>query len=135
MGLFSKLKALKGEADAVRAASGSLGSVSVPGEGRLRLPAGRVRITYEQRPPTFAVTGSDKRLGTQPKIEVTVEGLDVQPVSAHSGFGDADLQRASLATVEVPDAGTYTVATRPLRDFYSREGLEPRVLLDPISSG
>ena len=134
MGLFSNLKAVKAEVDSVKAASGSLGIVEVPGEAKLELPAGQVRITYQQVPPRWLSgdTRTKKSYGTAPQIAVTIEGLEVEPVSAHAATGNTgDVQKASLATVEVGKPGAYSVRTEPQAEFYSRDGLEPKVLFDP----
>ena len=60
----------------------------------------------------------------------------MKPVSAHSATGTTgDVQKANLATVEFPEPGKYSVRTEPQVEFYSREGLEPKVLLDPVEQG
>lgn len=134
MGLFSNLRAVKGELDAIRAATGSLGLVDVPGEAKVELPAGTVRLTYQQRKPKWLTgdTNAKKGYATRPQIKVNVEGLEVKQPSAGQALNDDGLQRASLAFLEVEKAGTYLVSTEPMVAYYTEtEGLEPKILLDP----
>ncbi len=136
MGLFSKLKQASAAMSGL--GSGALGEITVPGEGKVELPAGKVRITYRQQP--IELRGWDEWKWKKPEIDirVTAPGGDEILVERPSGVTVAQdpggPRRSDFGALEVPATGTYSIRTNPLDDWYGADGLEPSLLFDAEAS-
>jgi hypothetical protein len=115
------------------------GSVPVPGSGTFDLPAGKVRLTYQESKKSRAFGGtptSDIEFAAPIGLEVTVAPTSGGPPLAMTGPGFMGMgtnkstrrgqSRDEIGSVEVPGAGSYTVkVTAP--DL--PDAVEPQVLL------
>ena len=116
------------------------GSLPVPGSVQLELPAGTVRLTYQEskRSRNAGTDGiNDIQFAAPPTLQVTVTpAAGGQPLSMTGpglmGMGThtstkRGQSRDELGTVEVSQAGSYTIAavtSTPLED-----AVEPQILI------
>lgn len=138
MGLFSKMKKLAEESnretEALKSA-GSLGEVAVPGETKLDLPAGKVRVTYSQQP--IELKSYDEWKWERPEVDLRVQGPGGEQISVERPQGSMVVQdpggprRSLFATIEIPDSGEHSIWTEPQNDWYEKPGLDPSLLFDP----
>ena len=111
------------------------GEVSVPGEAVLTLPAGKVKLSYQEGQHTSQVEDERIQFFAPDDLVVTVVGPDGSelPVdgpgvagtgsSKSTGIGFSRLQ---IGSVQLPEAGSYTVRA----ESSSAGGLEdPKVLV------
>lgn len=138
MGLFSKMKELKESAAAGMAglqSAGSLGEVPVPGEKKLELPAGKVRVTYSQEKLEDG-RSYDEWFWKKPSIDLRVQGPDGDQVAVERAAGamvnqlPGGQRRSDFGTIELPKAGQYSIWTDPLDDWYRESGADPSLLFD-----
>ena len=131
MGLFDRMKEAAARAEGAEAhlkSAGSLGSVPIPGEAEIELPAGEVRVTYEHRLTTM-VDERAERLSRWPEVEVEIEDLEfVRHEKSASVHEPSGLRRTAIGAVAVREAGSYKVRASAEDEFYSRRGLEPKLL-------
>ena len=137
MGLFSKVKELKQEAQRGMAAlstAGSLGEVSVPGETELELPVGTLRITYSQQP--IKLRSYDEWFWKKPEIDLRVQGPGGEQIAVRRAEGVTVSQdpggprRSAYGTLEITEAGKYSIWTEPQDEWYRKPGLDPVLLFD-----
>jgi hypothetical protein len=125
VGLFSRAK--------------RIGEVPVPGGASLELPAGRVRLRYEEaregRSPRPG--GGGKPFGAAPQLVLTVRPLDggdaleiAKPRSAKRGAGGGRIW-SGYGSIEVPAAGQYEVVAGEVTETASEPPLrvDPRIVL------
>lgn len=138
MGLISKLKAVAeaGKEDRARLEdSGSLGSVTAPGEGEVALPAGLIRLTLEMPTPTLSNQRTRNAWDfAHQYMKVELEGpAGAVPVKEGSSVVSADVsggvRRRTYGTLEAPEKGTYAVRVVAGDDWYAEVGC--RMLFDP----
>jgi hypothetical protein len=108
------------------------GSFHVPGETTVTIPAGKLKISYQE---SYNAGGTEDSIdfGVPASLEVSVTGSSGEPVELKGpgfrGMG-ASLQtgggwsRALIGTAEV-SAGTYSVAAKSAPD----DAIEPQVLV------
>src|SRR5262249_19452116 len=117
-----------------RASADDYGKFMVPGETTLTLPAGPLKISYQEE---YKASGTENTIdfGVPSALQVSVTpagGGDPLPVKA-PGFGGMGAKldtgsgwsRARLGTVEITEAGDYTVTAGPAIE----DGVEPKILL------
>ncbi len=106
----------------------------MPGEKKLDLPAGKVRVTYSQQP--IELRGRDEWFWKKPEIELRVEGPGGTEVAVERPSGSTVSQipdgprRSDFGALEIPEAGEYSISTEPTDDWYRQDGLEPVLLFD-----
>ncbi len=111
------------------------GEVPVPGEAALTLPAGKVKLSYQEGQHTSRSEDERIQFFTPDDLVVTVVGPDGAEIpvdgpgiagtgsSKSTGIG---FSRLEIGSVQLPDAGTYTVKA----ESSSAGGLEdPKVLV------
>lgn len=108
-GFFDLLTARPGSKKAAR-----YGRFAVPGEAKLDLPKGRIRIYYDEAidvrsdsstfdaPADLEVTVADAEIGSSVPIRV-------KPRDQISSSGRRDLARTYVGRVELPRAGRYLI--------------------------
>lgn len=116
-----------------RASADDYASITVPGETTVTVPAGKLRLTYQESYNAPSSGEGDIEFGTPSALEVTVtsatgEGLEIK-APGFRGMGSSlstggGHSRALIGTVEVP-SGVYTVAARPELP----DAVEPLVLI------
>ncbi len=116
-----------------RAGADDYATIDVPGETTVTVPAGKLRLTYQESYNAPSSGDGDIDFGTPSALEVTVtsatgEELEIKGPgfrgmgsSLSTGGGNS---RALIGTIEVP-AGVYTVAIGPELP----DAVEPRVLI------
>jgi hypothetical protein len=135
MGLLDRFikKAMPGGAD-------DYGSIPVPGSAELELPAGTVRLTYQE-------SKRSRNEGTEGQVDIEFSApgdlqLTVTPVGGGAplditapgalGMGSRKsttfgISRDEIGTVEVPVAGSYTVAAKTATTIV--DAVIPQVLI------
>ena len=118
---------------ASRKSAGDYGSFAVPGEATITVPAGKLKISYQESYKASS-TGDSIDFGVQDALQVQVTSVagDTLEVKGPGfrGTGESlntgsDWSRALVGTVEVADPGTYTVTAGPAID----DSVEPQILL------
>jgi hypothetical protein len=117
-----------------RARADDYGRFMVPGETTVALPAGKVKISYQEE---YKASGTEDSIdfGVPPQLQVTVtneatgqkmaiEGPGFRGLGEHLDTGSG-WSRARVGTVEIADPGTYTVAASPAIE----NGVEPKILI------
>jgi hypothetical protein len=115
------------------------GSLPVPGSAQIELPAGSVRMTYQEskRSRNDATDGiNDIQFSAPIGLEVTVAPASGGPPLAISGPGLMGMSthkstkggqsRDEIGTGEVPQAGTYTVTAN---SGAAADAVEPQILI------
>jgi len=99
------------------------GSVPVPGEGTITLPAGRVKITYQESRHTSGGGEHDIAFDAPGELKVEITGgssgapLELK-APGFSGTGSTKstgigFSRDVLGTIEITEPGVYTVTAGP----------------------
>ena len=116
-----------------RASADDYASIAVPGETTVTVPAGKLKLTYQESYNAPSTGDGDIEFGTPSALQVTVtsatgEALEVtgpgfrgMGSSLSTGGGKS---RALIGTAEVP-AGAYTITARPELP----DAVEPQVLV------
>ena len=118
---------------ASRAAADDYGKFMVPGETTVTLPAGKLRISYQEE---YTAGGGEDTIdfGTPDALQVTItapsgEALEIDG-PGFRGMGSSlntgrGWSRALVGTVEITEPGSYTVTAGPTIEG----GVEPKILL------
>jgi hypothetical protein len=116
-----------------RAAADDYGSFPVPGETTVTLPAGKLKISYQEEYKASS-SGDSIDFGTPSTLQVQVTGSDGNPMEIKGpgfrGMGQSldtgsGWSRALVGTVEITQTGSYTVTASPAIEG----GVEPKILL------
>lgn len=117
-----------------RAAADDYGRFMVPGETTVTLPAGKLKISYQEEYKASS-TGDSIDFGVPAALQVTVTsaaGGDPLPIKGPGfrGMGEnldtgGGWSRARVGTVEITEPGSYTVSAGPAIE----NGVEPKLLL------
>jgi len=117
-----------------RASADDLGTFMVPGETTVAAPAGKLKISYQEEFKA-ASTGDSIEFGVPSQLQVTVTNdATGQPVEIKGpgfrGMGEnldtgSGWSRARVGTVEITEAGSYTVKADPAIE----NGVEPKILI------
>jgi len=110
------------------------GKIPVPGQTTVALPAGKLKLSYQESYKAGSTTGDDIDFGVPAALQVTVEsaageGLDIKG-PGFRGMGSSlntgsNWSRALVGTIQIAQPGTYTVTTQgDLPD-----AIEPQVLI------
>src|SRR5690349_12455401 len=117
-----------------RAAADDYGRFMVPGETTVTLPAGKLKLSYQEE---YKATGTEDSIdfGVPSQLQVTVTpagdgeplpikgpGLGGMGANLDTGSG---WSRARVGTVEIVEPGDYTVRAGPAIEG----GVEPKILL------
>lgn len=112
MGLFSK----------------NLGAAPIPGETTVALPAGKVKINYDEKREGREL---DDWRGMPDGLEVTIkpagggDAIDIERPRGHSEFAGGGRIGERFGHVELPAAGDYVVSVPGVDP--ERTSLEPRI--------
>lgn len=116
-----------------RASADDYASIAVPGETTVTVPAGKLKLTYQESYNAPSTGDGDIEFGTPSALQVTVtsatgEALEVKG-PGFRGMGSSlstggGKSRALIGTAEVP-AGAYTITARPELP----DAIEPQVLV------
>jgi hypothetical protein len=117
-----------------RRTAGDYGKIPVPGRTTVALPAGKLKLSYQESYKAGSTTGDDIDFGVPAALQVTVEpptgdGLDIKG-PGFGGMGSslntgANWSRALIGTIQIAQPGTYTVTAQgDLPD-----AIEPQVLI------
>ena len=117
-----------------RAAADDYGRFMVPGETTVTLPAGKLKISYQEEYKASS-TGDSIDFGVPAALQVTVTsaaGGDPLPIKGPGfrGMGEnldtgGGWSRARVGTVEITEPGSYLVSAGPAIE----NGVEPKLLL------
>jgi hypothetical protein len=116
-----------------RKSAGEYGSFAVPGESTIVVPAGKLKISYQEEykasssgdtidfgvPGQLQVTVTNDSTGEQ--MEIKGPGFRGMGESLNTGSG---WSRALVGTIQIAQPGSYTVKAEP-----AIEGVEPKILL------
>jgi hypothetical protein len=113
--------------------AGDLGTISVPGETTVTVPAGKLKLTYQE---SYRAGGDEDSIdfATPAALEVTVTSPDGQAMELEGpgfrGMGSSlstgsNWSRAAIGTVEISQPGAYTVSAGPELP----DAVEPQVLI------
>jgi hypothetical protein len=113
--------------------AGDYGTIAVPGETTVSLPAGKVKLTYQES-YTASSTGDSIDFGVPGGLEVTLTSADGEATElkgpGFKGLGSSlstgsGSSRALIGTAEIASPGVFTVTARP-----ELEGAtEPKILI------
>jgi hypothetical protein len=116
-----------------RASADDYASIAVPGETTVTVPAGKLKLTYQESYNAPSTGDGDIEFGTPSALQVTVtsatgEALEVKG-PGFRGMGSSlstggGKSRALIGTAEVP-AGAYTITARPELP----DAVDPQVLV------
>jgi hypothetical protein len=118
---------------ASRRHAGQYGSIPVPGESTITLPAGKLKLSYQE---SYKAGGTEDSIdfGVPEALEVTVESSSGESLAikgpGFKGMGSSldtgsNWSRALIGTVKVAQPGLYEVTARgELQD-----AIEPQVLI------
>jgi hypothetical protein len=117
-----------------RAAADDYGSFPIPGETEITVPAGRVKISYQEA--YKAAGGGDGPIDfyVPAALQVEVKGAAGEPLEIKGpGFGGmgssvdtgSSWSRALVGTVQITEPGTYTITAGPAIEG----GVEPQILI------
>jgi hypothetical protein len=119
---------------ASRASRDDYGSLPVPGQATVTLPAGKLKISYQEEYKAPS-SGESIDFGTPDALHVQVTnaaGGDPLPIKGPGfrGMGanldtGSGWSRALVGTVEITEPGSYTVTATPAIEG----GIEPKILL------
>jgi hypothetical protein len=117
-----------------RARADDYGRVMVPGETTVTLPAGKLKLSYQEE---YKARGTEDSIdfAVPSRLQVTVtrtggdEPLPIQGPGLHGLGAKLDTgngwSRARVGTVEITEPGEYTVSAEPAIEG----GVEPKILL------
>lgn len=117
-----------------RKSAGDYGSFAVPGETTVTVPAGKLRLSYQESYKAsstadtidFGVPGALKVVvssaGGGPPLEIRGPGFKGMGSSLDTGSG---WSRALIGTVEITEPGTYTITASPELP----DAVEPQILI------
>ena len=116
-----------------RRSAGDYGSFSVPGEATVTLPAGKVKISYQE---AYRASGGEGTIDfdVPSRLEVTVTSAAGEPLEikgpGFKGMGSVtdtgkNWSRARVGTIEVTQPGAYTVTAGPELE----NAIEPQILV------
>jgi hypothetical protein len=117
-----------------RASADDYGTFPVPGDSTVTLPAGKLKISYQEEYKAGHVDEHHIDFGVPSVLQVTVTGPSGEPLeikgpgfkgtgsSLNTGSG---WSRALVGTVQVAEPGSYTVSAQPEIEG----GVEPKILL------
>jgi hypothetical protein len=119
---------------ASRKSAGDYGSFPIPGETTITVPAGKLKISYQESYKASS-TGDSIDFGVPDALQVQVaSAAGGDPVEIKGpgfrGMGESlntgsGWSRALVGTVEITEPGTYTVTAGPALEG----GVEPQILL------
>jgi len=118
---------------ASRKSAGDYGSFPIPGETTITVPAGKLKISYQESYKASS-TGDTIDFGVPDALQVQVTSPTREPLEINGpgfrGMGESlntgsGWSRALVGTVEVREPGSYTVTAGPAIDG----GVEPQILL------
>jgi hypothetical protein len=118
---------------ASRKSAGDYGSFPVPGETTITVPAGKLKISYQESYKASS-SGDTIDFGVPDALQVQVTGPSGDPLEINGpgfrGMGESlnigsGWSRALVGTIEVADPGSYTVTASPAIEG----GVEPQILL------
>jgi hypothetical protein len=119
---------------ASRASRDDYGSLPVPGETTVTLPAGKLKISYQEEYKASS-SGDTIDFGTPDALQVQVTnaaGGDPLPIKGPGfrGMGEnldtgSGWSRSLVGTVQITEPGSYTVTAGPAIEG----GVEPKILL------
>jgi len=116
-----------------RAAADDYGMFPVPGETSVTVPAGKLKISYQEEYKASS-SGDSIDFGVPSALQVTVTGPAGEPVEIKGpgfrGMGESlntgsGWSRALVGTVQISEPGSYTVKAGPAIE----NGVEPKILL------
>jgi hypothetical protein len=117
-----------------RASADDYGMFAVPGETTVTVPAGKLKISYQEEYKASS-TGDSIDFGVPDALQVTVvnaSGGDPLPIKGPGfrGMGSnldtgSGWSRARVGTVEITEPGSYTVSANPAIEG----GVEPKILI------
>lgn len=119
---------------ASRKSAGDYGRFMVPGETTVTVPAGKLKISYQEE---YKASGSEDSIdfGVPGALQVTIAnaaGGDPLPIKGPGfrGMGEhldtgSGFSRALVGTVEIAEPGSYTVTAEPAIE----NGVEPKILI------
>ena len=141
VGIWKRLKGAVVEATFNVKGAGTLGSMSIPGKAELELPAGRVRVTYEQTgrmvrgsesaDPTF---GGMTKGPQMPRMSVRPraggEPLEFERFGGvNTGHVGEDKIRALVGSLVVPEPDAYVIdAPEPFNDPAIEANFTPLII-------
>jgi hypothetical protein len=116
-----------------RRSADDYGGFPVPGEETFTLPAGRVKISYQE---AYKASGTDDTIdfGVPNALEVTVTSAAGEPLEikgpGFKGMGSVldtgkNWSRARVGTIEITQPGAYTVSAGPELE----NAIEPQILV------
>jgi hypothetical protein len=118
---------------ASRASRDDYDSFPVPGETTVTLPAGKLKISYQEEYKASS-TGDSIDFGVPDALQVSVTGPSGEPLEIKGpgfrGYGSSldtgsGWSRALLGTIQITEPGDYTVTANPEIEG----GVEPKILL------
>ena len=118
---------------ASRASRDDYGTFPVPGETTVTLPAGKLKISYQEE---YKAAGTEDSIDfdVPAALQVAVTGASGEPMEIKGpgfrGMGasldtGSGWSRALVGTVEITEPGSYTVTAGPEIE----NGVEPKILL------
>jgi hypothetical protein len=119
---------------ASRKSAGDYGMFMVPGESTVTVPAGKLKISYQEE---YKASAHDDEIdfGVPGQLQITItndatgEPMEIKG-PGFRGMGESlntgsGWSRALVGTVQVPQPGSYTVKAEPAIE----NGVEPKILL------
>jgi hypothetical protein len=117
-----------------RKSAGDYGSFAVPGESTVIVPAGKLKISYQEEYKASS-TGDTIDFGVPGQLQVTVtnassgEPLEIKG-PGFRGMGESlntgsGWSRALVGTIQITEPGTYEVKAEPAIEG----GTEPKILI------
>ncbi len=117
-----------------RASADDYGMFMVPGETTVTIPAGKLKISYQEEYHAGSTTGDDIDFDPPPGLQVEIAnsaGGEPIPIKGpgFKGMGSSKntgkgWSRALIGTVQITEPGSYTVKAGP-----AVEGVEPKILI------
>ena len=117
-----------------RATADDYGMFMVPGETTVTVPAGKLKISYQEEYHAGSTTGDDIDFDAPPGLQVEVTGASGDPLEVKGpgfrGMGSSKntgrgWSRTLIGTVQITEPGSYTVKAGPEVDG----GVEPKILI------
>jgi hypothetical protein len=110
------------------------GKIPVPGQTQIALPAGKLKLSYQESYKAGSRTGDDIDFGVPAGLQVTVESPDGKALGIKGpgfrGMGSSlntgsNWSRALIGTIQIAQPGAYTVTAQG--DLPN--AIEPQVLI------
>ena len=117
----------------LRASADDYGTFPVPGEIDVTVPAGKLRISYQEAYKASS-TGDSIDFGTPAALDVHVTSAGGEELAikgpGFKGMGSSldtgsNWSRSLVGTVQIPSAGTYTITAGPELE----NAVEPKILV------